>query len=74
MSVIGLKAFPVVFLGGLESIPGAVVGGVIIGIAEVLTGAYVGSEWVELVAFIILMVVLTIRPIGIFGMRRVERI
>jgi branched-chain amino acid transport system permease protein len=74
LSLLGLKAFPVVFLGGLESIPGVIVGGLVIGMAESLTGGYISSGWVDIVPFIILLVVMALRPEGIFGQRRVERI
>jgi branched-chain amino acid transport system permease protein len=74
LSLIGLKAFPVVFLGGLESFPGVLIGGVVLGMAEGLVGGYVGAEWVDITPFVILLVVLLLRPEGIFGIKRVERV
>jgi branched-chain amino acid transport system permease protein len=74
LSLLGLRAFPVVFLGGLGSFPGVIVGGVIIGIAESLVAAYVSSELVIMTPFIVLILLLFIRPQGLFGEKPVERI
>lgn len=67
------KGLPVLLLGGLNSIPGAVVGGIIIGLAEAL-----GSHWFsaakEVVPWIVMLVILLIRPYGLFGEKRIERI
>lgn len=67
------KGLPVLLLGGLTSIPGAVVGGIIIGLAEAL-----GSHWFsaakEVVPWIVMLVILLIRPYGLFGEKRIERI
>lgn len=77
LSFSGLKVLPVVILGGMESIPGAIVGGLIIGVMESLTGGYIdsyikGSK--EIAPFIILMIFLLIKPYGLFGLKRIERI
>lgn len=77
LSFSGLKVLPVVILGGLESIPGAIIGGLIIGVMEGLAGGYVdpyikGSK--EIAPFIILVIFLVIRPYGLFGLKRIERI
>jgi branched-chain amino acid transport system permease protein len=70
-----LRAFPAVLLGGLESIPGALVGGLMIGVVEILTTGLVSSSaGQELAPFIVLMVVLMIRPDGLFGQKRIERV
>ena len=78
MSLIGLKVFPAVVLGGIESIAGAVLGGLIIGIAENLAGGYLstyfGSGVKELSAFMVLMIVLMIRPYGLFGKKEIIRV
>lgn len=78
MVVIGLKAFPVVLLGGLESVGGAMIAGPIIGIAENLASAYLdplmGGEMKEVVPFIVVLLVLLIKPYGLFGLVRIERI
>ncbi|HZT99336.1 MAG TPA: branched-chain amino acid ABC transporter permease, partial [Ktedonobacteraceae bacterium] len=76
-----LLAFPAIILGGIDSINGAVVGGIIIGLAEVLTAGYesqvaniLGAGFHEIMPYIIMIVVLLIRPYGIFGRRKVERV
>lgn len=72
----GLKVFPAVILGGLDSVPGAILGGIIVGILEKLAGGYlpIGGE-VELVApFVILVVILMIKPYGLFGTEEIERV
>jgi len=63
----GLKAFAAAILGGVGSIPGAIVGGLIMGVAENLGAAYISSGLKDAVAFAIMIVVLIIRPSGIFG-------
>ena len=67
MGFIGLKAFPAVVLGGLISFPGALLGGLIIGLAESFSGSYIGSGAKDIVPFVILIVVLMVRPTGFFG-------
>jgi branched-chain amino acid transport system permease protein len=79
LGAIGLRMFPVVILGGLDSIPGALVGGMIIGILENLAGGYLdpllpGGGVKEVVPFAALIVILMIRPYGLFGTREVERL
>ena len=73
-----LVAFPAIILGGLDSIPGAVVGGVIIGLVYELTQGYepafLGSNFHTIAPYIIMIIVLLIRPYGLFGSRKVERI
>jgi branched-chain amino acid transport system permease protein len=72
---VALRAFPAVLLGGLESIPGALVGGLVIGVIEIMTTGLVSSSaGQELAPFLVLMVVLLIRPDGLFGQKRIERI
>jgi len=74
MGFIGLKAFPAAVLGGFGSIPGAIVGGIIIGICESLAGIYLPSEFKDIFAYIILIIVLVIRPQGIFGIEERKRV
>jgi branched-chain amino acid transport system permease protein len=63
-----IKAFAIIILGGLGSVPGAIVGGLLYGIAENLTSYVVGyGTWQDAIAFILLIAVLVIRPTGIFG-------
>lgn len=64
-----LPIFAAAILGGIGSVPGAVLGGLIIGISEAAAVQIVGAEWRAAVAFLILMAVLFIRPIGLFGVR-----
>jgi len=75
MSIIAVtKAFPVVILGGLGNIEGAIAGGFIIGIAESLTAAYISSAYKEIVAFAILILVLYFKPEGLFGRKIMEKV
>lgn len=82
MSVVGsqlghigiAKAVPVLLLGGLESVPGALLGGIIIGIAELMGAQYVGSEYREIIPFALMLLILIIKPHGLFGLRTIERI
>ena len=62
-----IKAFAIIILGGLGSIPGAVIGGLLYGIAENVTGYLTNSTWQNAVAFALLIAVLIIRPTGLFG-------
>lgn len=73
---IGLRVFPVVILGGLDSVPGAIVGGVIIGLLEAYTAGYTPPELglSAVVPFIILILILMVKPYGLFGEIRIERV
>lgn len=76
MPLLALRAFPAVLLGGLESVPGALIGGLIIGLVQeyanlLFPGTQAGTE---LAPYLLLMVVLVIRPDGLFGQKRIERI
>jgi branched-chain amino acid transport system permease protein len=62
-----IKAFAIIILGGLGSIPGAVVGGLLYGIAENATGYLSNGTWQDAIAFALLIAVLVIRPTGLFG-------
>ncbi len=74
MGFIGLKAFPAAVLGGFGSIPGAIVGGIIIGVSESIAGVYLPEGFKDVFAWIILIVVLMIRPEGIFGIQEKKRV
>jgi branched-chain amino acid transport system permease protein len=65
--VLGLKAFPAAVLGGFGSIPGAVVGGVLIGVIESMAGFYLPQGWKDVAPYIVLLMVLLLKPEGLFG-------
>jgi branched-chain amino acid transport system permease protein len=75
---VALRAFPAIILGGLDSLPGAVVGGIVIGIVEVLTSAYapgwLGNNFSDVAPYLLMIIVLLVRPYGLFGTRPVERV
>ena len=70
----GLRVFPVVILGGLDSIPGAIVGGVIIGLLESYTGGYIGQGLNQILPFVVLIIILMVRPYGLYGQEIIERV
>jgi branched-chain amino acid transport system permease protein len=74
----GLKVFPAVILGGLDSIPGAVIGGLVIGILENLSGGYLsrvfGGGVKEVAPFVFLVLILMVKPYGLFGTKEIERV
>jgi len=70
----GLKAFIAAVLGGIGSIPGAVVGGLLLGIVENLFGAYVSTQWKDALAFVVLVGILLVRPAGLLGKARREKV
>ncbi len=70
----GLRVFPVVILGGLDSIPGAIIGGLIIGLLEAYVGGYIGMGLNQVISFIVLIVILMVRPYGLFGQEIIERV
>lgn len=78
MRLMGLKILPVVLLGGLDSIPGAIVAGLVVGALESLALGYldpiIGEGFSQVFPFVILVIVLMVRPHGIFGLARIERI
>jgi branched-chain amino acid transport system permease protein len=71
---LGLKAFPATILGGLDSVIGSAVGGIVIGVTENLVGGYISSGLKEVAGFVIIILILMIRPYGLFGERRIERL
>jgi branched-chain amino acid transport system permease protein len=74
----GLKVFPAVILGGLDSIPGAVIGGLAVGILENLSGGYLsrvfGGGVKEVAPFVFLVLILMVKPYGLFGTEEIERV
>ena len=77
LALVGLKVFPVVILGGLDSIGGALVGGLIVGVVESLAAGYldpyVGGGTKDFAPYVLMIVVLMLRPYGMFGRRQIER-
>lgn len=71
---LGLKAFPATVLGGLDAVIGSGVSGLFIGVAENLVGGYVSSTLKEVAGFLLILVVLMVRPFGLFGEREIERV
>ncbi|MEE8303700.1 MAG: branched-chain amino acid ABC transporter permease [Candidatus Tectomicrobia bacterium] len=78
LNLVGLKVFPVVILGGLESIGGAIIGGLIMGMVESLAAGYidplVGGGTKDFVPYVLMVLVLFIRPYGMFGHETIERV
>ncbi len=74
VAAVGLRVFPVVILGGLDSIGGAVLGGAIIGLLEVYVGGYVGHGLNLIIPYIVLVLLLMVRPYGLFGKEIIERV
>jgi branched-chain amino acid transport system permease protein len=78
LALVGFKVFPVVILGGLDSIPGAVIGGLIVGLVENVAAGYVdpyvGGGTKDFAPYVLMIMALMIRPYGIFGKRIIERI
>ena len=71
--LIGLKAFTAAVLGGIGNIPGAMVGGLVLGILEALGAGYLSSQWKHVFAFVVLVGLLLFRPTGLLGERVSER-
>jgi branched-chain amino acid transport system permease protein len=74
MGVFGLSALVVVIVGGLDSVAGALVGGLVIGLIEAWAGTYLGGEFKLVTTFGLLLVALMIRPYGLFGTTEIERL
>ncbi|MFC6671361.1 high-affinity branched-chain amino acid ABC transporter permease LivH [Marinobacterium aestuariivivens] len=72
--IAGLKAFTAAVLGGIGSIPGAMLGGLILGVTEALTSAYFPSEYKDVVSFGLLVLILLFRPSGLLGKPEVEKV
>ncbi len=74
MGVFGLSALVVVIVGGLDSITGALVGGAIVGLLEAYAGTYIGGEYKLVTTFGLLLLILMLRPYGLFGTAEIERL
>ncbi len=69
MGLIGLKAFPAAVVGGFTSLPGAIVGGIVIGVVESLSGFYLPEGFKDIAAYVVVLIMLMIMPNGLFGER-----
>lgn len=78
LALVGLKVFPVVILGGLDSIVGAIIGGLIVGVVESIAAGYldpyVGGGTKDFAPYVLMIIMLMFKPYGIFGQRRIERV
>jgi branched-chain amino acid transport system permease protein len=78
MGHMGLKALPAMILGGLDSVVGAIIGGLLIGVIENLAGFYLedylGSGINDIAAYVIVLIVMMVRPYGLFGTKEIERV
>jgi branched-chain amino acid transport system permease protein len=78
LALVGLKVFPVVILGGLDSIIGAVIGGLIVGVVEAIAAGYldplVGGGTKDFAPYVLMIVMLMFKPYGLFGKRKIERV
>ena len=63
----GLRAFTAAVLGGIGNVPGAMVGGVLIGLIEAMGGQFIATAWTDVIIFSILVLVLVFKPVGLFG-------
>jgi branched-chain amino acid transport system permease protein len=78
LGFVGLKALAAVILGGLDSIPGAILGGFTVGVLETTVGGYIDANIIygfkDIVAFVIILLVLVVKPYGLFGTEHIERL
>jgi branched-chain amino acid transport system permease protein len=70
----GLKGFTAAVVGGIGSIPGAMLGGLLVGLTEAYATGYVSGNWADLVVFSLLVVVLLVRPSGLLGTRAIQKV
>jgi branched-chain amino acid transport system permease protein len=73
-SSMAFKALPAIMFGGLNSVAGAIIGGLVVGVLEKMAGGYIDPKIAEITPYIILLLILMIRPEGLFGLKRIERI
>lgn len=74
ISQMGLRGFPATILGGLDSVVGGALGGFLIGVTENLASGYLGRGLKEIAGFVLIIVVLMVKPYGLFGQREIERV
>jgi len=73
-AAVGLKGFAAAILGGLGSIPGAIAGGLVFGLLEAISAGFISSSYTKAIAFIVMVVVLMVKPSGIVGEITVEKV
>ena len=74
MGFIGLKAFPAAIVGGFSSLPGAIVGGVVIGLVEALSGFYLPEGFKDVMPYVVVLIMRTVQPTGLFGERTRKKV
>jgi branched-chain amino acid transport system permease protein len=74
MGFIGLKAFPAAIVGGFSSLPGAIVGGVVIGLVEAFSGFYLPEGFKDVMPYVVVLVMLAVKPTGLFGERARKKV
>jgi branched-chain amino acid transport system permease protein len=74
LETIGLLALPAVVIGGMQSIPGAIIGGLLVGVIEQMASAYISPKSSDIVIYLLLLVILMVRPWGLFGQRELGRV
>lgn len=73
-SLPGIKAFVAAVLGGIGSVPGAMIGGILLGLIETITKAYISTNIADAIVFSVLIIVLLVRPTGLLGKKRMEKV
>lgn len=74
VSALSLRAFPAAILGGLDSVLGGALGGLVLGVLESLAGGYLGRGMKDVIGFVLIIVILMVKPYGFFGTRKIERV
>lgn len=74
LAEVAFLAFPAIVIGGLESIPGAVIGGLIVGVLQSMASGYIGGGAQSVIVYLVLLIVLMVRPYGLFGQREIIRV
>jgi len=70
----GIKAFTAAVLGGIGNIPGAMIGGLLLGVMEAMGAGYISAQWKDVIAFMVLVLVLLFKPSGLFGENVQEKV
>ena len=70
----GIKAFTAAVFGGIGSIPGAFVGGILLGVIEIMSKAYISTQLADAIVFAVLIIVLLVRPTGLLGKKISEKV